>query len=337
MALWTPALIDTALWLDAADSSTITESGGAVSQWDDKSGNDLHVTQGGSTAQPGYISGALNGLNVVRFDGSNDFLWRGASGAFRNRSSMLIYSVLNPTSVLSDRRYLNVTTPSSNDAALVLLGVGRSVSKWVIAGRRLHADSYVEKFSSGNASGATIVGNLYDYQGASYEMFIDGVSEGSSAFQTSGNTADADEQRIAIGVAAGLSTTFWYGDIAEQVLVPDDVTTETRHKIEGYLAWKWGLEANLPGEHPYKNAAPVSAFVWRFYGTVRDKNGALSERRVTAILDSTGECVGTALSDPVTGEYAVETTVDEPHTLIFTGEADRNALVYTGVMPEEVP
>ena len=139
---------------------------------------------------------------------------------------------------------------------MVLLGVGRSGSKWGIGGRRLAANSYAEKFSSGNASGATIVGSLYDYQGASYEMFIDGVGEGSSAFQTSGNTADADEQRIAIGVAAGLAIAFWHGDIAEQVFVPDDVTTDTRQKIEGYLAWKWGLEANLPSGHPYKDAAP---------------------------------------------------------------------------------
>lgn len=27
-------------------------------------------------------------------------------------------------------------------------------------------------------------------------------------------------------------------------------------KAEGYLAWKWGLQGNLPSNHPYKNAAP---------------------------------------------------------------------------------
>jgi hypothetical protein len=29
-----------------------------------------------------------------------------------------------------------------------------------------------------------------------------------------------------------------------------------RQKIEGYLAWKWGLQASLPIGHPYKSAAP---------------------------------------------------------------------------------
>jgi len=28
-------------------------------------------------------------------------------------------------------------------------------------------------------------------------------------------------------------------------------------KAEGYLAWKWGLEGNLPSDHPYKNSAPT--------------------------------------------------------------------------------
>jgi hypothetical protein len=36
------------------------------------------------------------------------------------------------------------------------------------------------------------------------------------------------------------------------------VDTDTREKIEGYLAWKWGLEGNLPIGHPYKSAAPTT-------------------------------------------------------------------------------
>ena len=31
----------------------------------------------------------------------------------------------------------------------------------------------------------------------------------------------------------------------------------TLEKAEGYLAWKWGLEGNLPSDHPYKNSAPT--------------------------------------------------------------------------------
>jgi hypothetical protein len=34
------------------------------------------------------------------------------------------------------------------------------------------------------------------------------------------------------------------------------LTTTNRQLMEGYLAWKWGLQANLPSGHPYKSAAP---------------------------------------------------------------------------------
>jgi hypothetical protein len=41
------------------------------------------------------------------------------------------------------------------------------------------------------------------------------------------------------------------GYIGEVVLVRE-ITLATRQKLEGYLAWKWGLAANLPPDHPYR-------------------------------------------------------------------------------------
>jgi len=54
------------LWLDAADSSTITESGGSVSQWDNK-GTLENFTQATSADQPTTGVSTLNGLNVIDF------------------------------------------------------------------------------------------------------------------------------------------------------------------------------------------------------------------------------------------------------------------------------
>ena len=47
---WTPSEITTAAWFDASDTDTITESGGKVAKWDDKSGN--HMVQGSASNQP---------------------------------------------------------------------------------------------------------------------------------------------------------------------------------------------------------------------------------------------------------------------------------------------
>jgi hypothetical protein len=45
-------------------------------------------------------------------------------------------------------------------------------------------------------------------------------------------------------------------DVAEIILYSSVLTTLQIQIIEGYLAWKWGLQANLPGAHPYYSAAP---------------------------------------------------------------------------------
>jgi hypothetical protein len=36
------------------------------------------------------------------------------------------------------------------------------------------------------------------------------------------------------------------------------ITTIQRQVLEGYLAWKWGRQADLPVGHPYKDAAPTN-------------------------------------------------------------------------------
>lgn len=73
-----------------------------------------------------------------------------------------------------------------------------------------------------------------------------------------------------------------------------------------------------------------------YYGVVRDYSGNPAERRVTLLDDATGALVNSVLSDPVTGAYAIPATA-APHTLVFSGEPGRNALVFAAVMPDEIP
>jgi hypothetical protein len=46
------------------------------------------------------------------------------------------------------------------------------------------------------------------------------------------------------------------GTICEVVIYNRTVLLTEREEVEGYLAWKWGLEAELPAEHPYELAPP---------------------------------------------------------------------------------
>lgn len=44
--------------------------------------------------------------------------------------------------------------------------------------------------------------------------------------------------------------------VAEILLFNRVLSSTEKEIIEGYLAWKWGLQGNLPLDHPYKNAKP---------------------------------------------------------------------------------
>ena len=49
---------------------------------------------------------------------------------------------------------------------------------------------------------------------------------------------------------------FWPGYLNELLLVPQTLTILQRQQLEGYLAWKWGLQGNLPSTHPFVAGPP---------------------------------------------------------------------------------
>jgi len=57
-----------------------------------------------------------------------------------------------------------------------------------------------------------------------------------------------------------------YGDkyISEVVGCNIKLSTEDRQKLEGYLAWKWGLESDLPVGHPYAASPPFAGTGFNF-------------------------------------------------------------------------
>jgi hypothetical protein len=64
------SIADLQLWLDASDTSTITDAGaGAVSAWNDKSGNARHLEQATAGLRPTTGVRTQNGRNVVDFAG----------------------------------------------------------------------------------------------------------------------------------------------------------------------------------------------------------------------------------------------------------------------------
>lgn len=70
------------LWLDAADTTTISQSGGAVSQWTDKSANAYTFTQAAGSNKPTTGTRSQNGKNVLDFDGFDSLISTSANSTW---------------------------------------------------------------------------------------------------------------------------------------------------------------------------------------------------------------------------------------------------------------
>jgi len=253
--IWNPSMITTALWLDGADASTISESGGAVSQWNDKSGNARHVTQAIEANRPTFTANAINGRSALDFDGSNDTLINTSAALQRNVGATSFFAVTK----------LDVNTAGEKIVLQTLTGfpTSRSVLRYVAAntgfnagGRRLQFDSFQSQGVSSYSSNVTINCAIFNYSSATLSLIENGsVTVNAATFQTAGST-DNDAGGLHIG-ASNTGVNCWDGYLAEIVITEFAVTLSTRQRIEGYLAHKWGLDANLPNDHPYKTTGPT--------------------------------------------------------------------------------
>lgn len=217
----TPAVVPRCrLWLDAADSSTLTLSGSNVTAWRDKIGQTTLTLTG---TPPTYVS------NQVRFNSSGRF--QGAYTMTTQTTMFLVYSTSNTTTnsrlVTGDgsNGYGNVHAPVGTDNDLFVYtggGPGYYTTLTPQTGRRMYTIAFNGPTTAvwRNGSAATMAG-------------------------TAAN-ATATGSNIAIG-ASLLGENPWSGDLAELIFFDTLLTTSQRQSVEGYLSWKWGLPTQLPG------------------------------------------------------------------------------------------
>ena len=224
-ALWTPAqLTNLAMWLDAADTTTITLNGPTVSQWNDKSGNGRHAVQANAANQPTFTTNALNSLPVITFDSLNDdgFSLSGTTipvpkDAFSvSQGYGYLYSSSNPD---DDSR---IAYTSSN--LLYWSTAGNSPADSSTPLRNVN-DVFIEHYSGQNTS--------------LNEVYING-SVSQSFTTTSAWVSDNRFNQIGLrwGDTTGLPT--WNGIISEVIFTSSLLSEADRQRVEGYLAWKWG-------------------------------------------------------------------------------------------------
>jgi methionine-rich copper-binding protein CopC len=269
-APWTPAELPQppALWLDASDSGTITLNGSAVSQWNDKSGNSRNFAQANGGNQPAYSATAFNGKPGVTFDGSSDFMSAGDTLDVGTQSLGIIAAVKYNTSNTSGMVISKTRYASGNGKYFMgrWLGTGFGLGtgeqyQYVIASDFANAISP----SADSSTSPRLLGFDLNRQTSGYiKNWIDGVAVKTTTF--TGNETDYTSADLLLLGAYGNSSgngpqgsSYLSGVISEVVVVQTAMSDADRWKLEGYLAWKWGMQANLPEGHSYESAAPESS------------------------------------------------------------------------------
>lgn len=252
---WTPAQISVMGWYDADDASTITQSAGAVSQWNDKGPNGFHVSQGTAANQPTTGVQTIGGKNAIHFDG-NDTLFRGSGSYAQNVNGVL--------SITAYKRDVTATPTNvvweayRNGGAQSRCKVQTEMDQWSGAGRRLDGNSYQELYSVlPFDTNPHVFACLFEYSVAQMNWSIDGTLDVAQSFQTAGNTSNTTSDGLFVGGRTAGGSEGLNGRIGELVIVENDTSTIKRQILEGYLAWKWSLNGNLPATHPYKLQAPL--------------------------------------------------------------------------------
>ena len=245
--LWTPADITTVGWWDLSDEDTITESAGSVSQWDDKSGNGNNATQGSGSNQP-TTGGTIGTRNAITFDGVDDFF--SVTNSPLATQDFSIFVVFTSVNTQADARWFRGAPVFMGDHGGTVNDAGIVVLSGTVAVGIRDATAY-KASTTINDGNPFQFGFIRDQDATSYG-YVNGTQEISQAL----NTCTLDKSwRIG---ANNDGTQPLDGTVGEIIALDSLASDETRQKVEGYLAWKWGIEASLPVAHPYKSEAPLA-------------------------------------------------------------------------------
>jgi Concanavalin A-like lectin/glucanases superfamily len=234
MANWTPPNLGSALlgWFDASDAATVTITGSGVSAWNNKGVSSFALSQGTDANRPTYAS------NTITFTNPQ------VLGTVNPLTAYDVLLVGKPTSNLADWRTALHSVDGHNTILLEQntnnLGTYNAVAPYF-------------------RQAGTWVGGV---SGLAYGQVSDAgpvtISRDGGSLVSTGCTQPTGDTAINFvgGYFGASGGSQGWGDIYELIFVPYNSSVDTRQKLEGYAAWKWGLQGLLPSNHPYKAAPP---------------------------------------------------------------------------------
>ena len=220
------------LWLDAADSSSMTFSGSNITAWNDKSGSANHMGVGG-TGYP-FLGTTTTGKQCINLVGTN-------------------YFVKTSTTLSGASSSLFILTYATTNASSLYI--------WDYSGntKGIRSDFYYNQgvgnlfWSAVPFGGSNIICNIIENVGVGCTAYFNGTSNVS---QTSASASDNGQ--VKIGTHNSSSGYGWVGNIQEVIFYNSALTTTDRQSVEKYLAYKWGLASRLSTTHPAYKGPPVA-------------------------------------------------------------------------------
>jgi hypothetical protein len=218
------------MWLDGADpaGTGVAPAGNStLTTWVDKSGS-------GNNASGG-VSPTWNS-NAVQFDGTKYLSTPCPAGT----NTAAYFFVWSQTTVSGSQQSI-LGGNALGTAALITLPSQPVFGDW---------NSAIIEVPSVIAAGSTYLASA----GAGGGTVSYGLN-GSTMYSASHTFSGTGTFTVGAGYIDNRSKLF--GSINEILVYNITLNTTQRQTVEGYLAWKWGVQASLPAGHPFKTAAPT--------------------------------------------------------------------------------
>ena len=215
---WAPAEIPgMTLWLDASDAGTLTQAGGRIVQWADKSGSTHNGTPYGSVPGPVIHAGALNSKNVVAF---------GEGG--RSGLRLPIFAASSTFTIAG------VTAPPYAVGQSVLLGGSNSTNLQIAAPGN---DFVIYSQNLVSANGLPLGGPMSFMTQFGPSAFI----RVNGAQVAAGNSGARAMPQPILGAAGDDAAPFYFeGGVAELLAWDRALSPAEYLEVEAYLKSKWG-------------------------------------------------------------------------------------------------
>jgi len=244
------------VWLDAADSSTITLNGSGVSQWRDKSTNGFLFTQSTAGNQPTYSTNSLNGQATLQFTAANSTYLGGGTNYAVGTNSFAIFAVFKFSDTTSNGSVFCKSLLGSQQGRIYFLRESNGTFNFRVT----------DPVGDNNQFTDTYAGNTYRIMCMTYNrtagagfVFNNGTLVSSYTADKTTNLTNTNTFIIGgynngSGTASPPTAGFYLnGNIAEIICYTNsyDMTLGIQQQIEGYLASKWGIRSYLNTSHPF--------------------------------------------------------------------------------------